>query len=146
MNFPFPKCSNSYFGLDIHGEITLFLNVGDFACCIEQTATYSQQNDCVNAETIAIAAISGLKYNVTDVSVHKGSCVHFIFENKDTQFHDLVIDSFSGFGGVDLDAEAGETSEARVQMPNATMTLEFYCSVPGHRDGGMKASCDSLSL
>src|SRR5688572_24444132 len=49
------------------------------------------------------------------------------------QFHDFVIDGVDGI----VEANAGDTEAAGFRI-NKPGDYTFYCSVPGHRQGGME--------
>ncbi len=55
--------------------------------------------------------------------------------NRGAIFHNLLIEEVGGFV---LEADAGVTSSAPIQLEDGVFTL--YCSVPGHRELGMEAT------
>lgn len=78
--------------------------------------------------------------------VTKGACVMVHFINPHDTLHDLTIDEDASisFEGVHLslknstDGLNGTNQNiVNIQMPDADVTLKFYCSVSGHETAGM---------
>jgi plastocyanin len=79
-------------------------------------------------------AQAGLAYKFADAEANAGS-VKFTSENPQSTGHNIAIDG----NGVDEKGEVvqgGGTSEVTVDLKPGTYA--FYCSVPGHREGGME--------
>ncbi len=90
-------------------------------------------------ESFAVAADpSGqLAYTETEISVPTGS-VTVDFENPSSTPHDVVVEDADG-------NELMRTEEISESAVTATAELEpgtytFFCSVPGHREGGMEGT------
>ncbi len=67
--------------------------------------------------------------------VKAGDTVRITVINGDPTLHDLNIDEFNAHTGELVTAEQTATVEFVASMPGM---YEYYCSVPGHRDVGMK--------
>ncbi len=106
----------------------------------------------VNAETeadqctsptmsITVEARSDLSFNVSTITLPKNTCVKITLVNSDTSSrHDFVVDAVDGWDGIDIDTDMGETSSQLIQTPDKDLDLQFYCSVPGHREAGMEGT------
>ena len=81
-----------------------------------------------------------MKFDLSELQAATGECVNFVFINEDAILHDITIDATANFSGLFLEAKANEMDSKIIRMPNNTMSLEFYCSVPGHRAAGMKGT------
>ena len=66
------------------------------------------------------------------VSVKNGDVVGLFVVNKDRTGHSFDVDSL----GIHVQLAPNSTTPVAV-TPTGLGTLEFYCSVPGHRDAGM---------
>lgn len=80
------------------------------------------------------ALASGLKYNKTILRAHPGK-VKIVFANSSTVQHNVRIESG--------EHELGGTKTIGKGVTTATVALKkgtynFYCSVPGHEDAGMR--------
>jgi plastocyanin len=84
---------------------------------------------------IKISALaSGLKYNTKVLRAHPGK-IKIVFTNLSMLQHNVRIESG--------EKELGGTKTIGKGTTTATVTLKkgtynFYCSVPGHEDAGMK--------
>lgn len=70
-----------------------------------------------------------------ELVVNQGDTVRITVVNGDPVMHDLKIDAFNVFTGELLADEQTVTVEF---VANHAGDFEYYCSVPGHRDIGMK--------
>ena len=80
------------------------------------------------------ALASGLKYNTKVLRAHPGR-IELVFTNRSTIKHNVRIESGEN--------ELGGTKTIGKQRTVAYVTLKkgtynFYCSVPGHEDAGMR--------
>ncbi len=83
---------------------------------------------------ITAAADGSLAYEETSVETEAGS-VTIDFDNPAALGHDVRIEGSEGdLGGTDVISE--DTATATVELEAGDYT--FYCSVGGHRDGGME--------
>ena len=89
--------------------------------------------------TIDISTPSGsdLAFDQTDVTAAAGN-VTINFDNKQAIPHDVIVEDQSGndIGGTDL--VSSDTASATVDLQPGTYT--FYCTVSGHREGGMEGT------
>lgn len=78
---------------------------------------------------------SAMKFNPTTIRVKKGQTVNLTFKNLGGN-HDWVIDEFNARTKV----IAAEQSEMISFVADVAGEFEYYCSVPGHRQAGMKGT------
>ena len=85
--------------------------------------------------TVKLTALaSGLKYNTKVLRAHPGK-IKIVFTNQSMLQHNVRIESGEN--------ELGGTKKITKGVTTAYVTLKkgtynFYCSVPGHEDAGMK--------
>lgn len=72
-----------------------------------------------------------LRFEPAEITVHAGEPVAIVFSSTDI-LHDFTIDDIDAH----VAADAGETAEGGLSAPTPGR-YTFYCSVPGHREGGM---------
>ncbi len=99
----------------------------------------------VAAQTVAVAptnlstnvtlSASEFKFSPTSIQVPVGQKVSLTLNNTGAIEHDVTIPS-TGFA---LLAKAGQQASADVTF-DKTGQLDFFCSIPGHQDAGMKGS------
>lgn len=75
-------------------------------------------------------------YTPNRITVKAGQPVQVVLENKGVIEHDFVIDKFKVKIGT---VQPGKTGTATF-TPKAKGTFEFYCSIPGHKEAGMKGT------
>lgn len=98
----------------------------------ESPATDSAQSVNVKAFNLQNKALS---FDVKEIKVKKGDTVKVTF--KVTQgTHDFVVDEFSTRTEL-LKVGQEETVEF---IADKTGSFEYYCSMPGHREAGMKGT------
>ena len=79
-----------------------------------------------------------LKFEPARITVKSGTPVRLTLTNDGALDHDWVVDNLDGKTvRVDAKSKASATVEF---TPTASGTYEFYCSVPGHREAGMKGT------
>jgi nitrite reductase (NO-forming) len=83
---------------------------------------------------VAITATE-FKFNPNNIQVPVGGKVAFTLDNNGVVEHDITIPS----AGVTLSAKAGQSASGEIAF-NKPAALEFFCSIPGHKDAGMKGS------
>jgi uncharacterized cupredoxin-like copper-binding protein len=88
------------------------------------------------AETVDVSADPGgsLAFEQESLEAPAGS-VTFAFDNPASLEHDFCLEDEGGDLGC-TDRVAQSSSELMVDLEPGTYT--FYCSVPGHREGGME--------
>jgi plastocyanin len=79
-----------------------------------------------------LIAAENTKFVGPTVSVKNGDVLGLFVTNKDTIGHSFDIDSL----GIHV-ALAPRSTTAMAVTPHGPGALEFYCSVPGHREAGM---------
>ncbi len=113
------------------------------------TAATEGPNDCddptqfvtIKADKVKIA------FDLKEIKVDKDTCVQLTFVNLSPATpHDFSVDADadSGFPEVYVYIENNvggingtDTKTINFKTPNVDVTLEYYCSITGHRDGGM---------
>jgi plastocyanin len=105
------------------------------------TTDGGESNDSgAGATTVQIEADpdGALAYTPSEASAKAGN-VTIDFDNSQPVQHDVVVEDSSGedVGGTDLIASES-TSVTLQEMKAGDYT--FYCSVPGHREGGMEGT------
>jgi uncharacterized cupredoxin-like copper-binding protein len=78
-------------------------------------------------------------FDPDSVSADAGSSLTVNLENAGSQMHDFTIDDIGG-ESVDVDVPAGESDSVTLDIPEDAGEIEFYCSVPGHREAGMEGT------
>jgi plastocyanin len=90
--------------------------------------------------TFKVAAVpdTGLAYTTTEATAKAGDLT-IEFENPQTLTHDVAIEDASGedIGKTDLIADDTTTTTIKDVKPGK---YTFYCTVPGHREGGMEGT------
>jgi plastocyanin len=103
------------------------------------TPTQTQTAPAGGGSTVAISTPPGsdLAFDQTDVTAKAGA-VTIDFDNQQALQHDVEVEDASGteLGGTDLVSSG--TASATVELQPGTYT--FFCSVPGHREGGMEGT------
>ena len=92
-----------------------------------------------------------IKYSSTAIKATKGQAVTINLTNAGALDHDFTIEKIDAKATVD--GKDAKTHKFAVQSvvkakgnskleitPNAAGTFEFYCTVPGHKDAGMKGT------
>lgn len=76
---------------------------------------------------------SNFKFSQPEIRVKEGDTVKITFKNE-SGHHDFVIDEFN----VATEQTNGPTEEIVTFVADKTGTFEYYCSVLGHKQLGMK--------
>ena len=86
--------------------------------------------------TVEVTSTEGISYDQTSLEAPAGETVTFNFTNDAGIEHDFVIEDSQGteIGGTDVITSGSTTLEAELAAGEYT----FFCSVPGHREGGME--------
>lgn len=92
-----------------------------------------------SAKAIAFEAdpAGGLAYTTDEVTAKAGK-VTIDFSNPQPLMHDVAIEDSSGktIAKTDVIAEGSDSTTAELEPGEYT----FYCTVPGHREGGMEGT------
>lgn len=75
-------------------------------------------------------------YTPNKITVKAGRPVQLVLDNKGVIEHDFVVDRFKVRTGI---IQPGKTGTVTF-TPSAKGTFEFHCSVPGHKEAGMKGT------
>jgi plastocyanin len=112
---------------------------GDATTAAEETTATEPADGGGGGATIDISAAADgtLAYDQTDIQTTAGSDT-LNFDNPASLSHDVVIEDESGgeVGRTDLISQS--STSTTVELTPGTYT--FYCSVPGHREGGMEGT------
>ena len=102
-------------------------------------ATVEETTAADGGATIDLSAPAdgSLAFDQTELTTEAGT-VTVSFDNPASLSHDVVIEDEAGeeIGATDLIAES--TASTTVDLQPGTYT--YYCSVPGHREGGMEGT------
>jgi plastocyanin len=89
---------------------------------------------------LKIAAVpdTGLEYTTDEATAEAGELT-IEFENPQTLTHDVAIEDESGnqVGKTELIADSSTSADVGNVKPGK---YTFYCTVPGHREGGMEGT------
>ena len=90
--------------------------------------------------TVREIAVSGTEFSFKpdSITLTKGEKVKIVFTNAGKAPHDLTIE---GLGIKTKVIGSGQTDSIEFVAP-ASGTYTFYCSIPGHREAGMKGSIE----
>lgn len=83
--------------------------------------------------TIKIELGPGFAFNPNRIEVPVNQEVTLQLENVNSIDHDFILEAF----GVASDTLGGGEAQSLSFTPGQTGEYEFYCSIPGHREGGM---------
>jgi uncharacterized cupredoxin-like copper-binding protein len=86
-----------------------------------------------DARTVDVEA-SNFQFAPSRIDVGKGEEIALALQSADGP-HDFAVDGL----GLVADVSGGETTKQRLRV-DAAGTYTFYCTIPGHRDGGMEGS------
>ncbi len=86
-----------------------------------------------DVEAVTVEATE-FAFDPSDLSLPADTAVDITLENKGVVEHDITVDELD----LKIFATGGETTTETVTLPAGTYT--FYCSVAGHRTGGMEGT------
>ncbi len=104
---------------------------------LQETATIEENTVATGSTEVKEFKIIGknIAYEGGDIRVKKGDTVRVVFTVEQGN-HDWVIDEFNTRTKL---LNTGETETVEF-IANKSGTFEYYCSVPGHRQLGMKGN------
>ena len=108
------------------------------ACAGPSAAAPSGGKPASSAQAIVVRATEMLRFEPATITVKSGTPVRLTLSNDGALEHNWVVDSLEG-RRVEVDAKP-KTSATGEFTPAAPGTYEFYCSIPGHREAGMKGT------
>lgn len=88
-----------------------------------------------NLSTSVAITTSEFKFSPTNIQVPVGRKISFTLDNKGVVEHDVTIQAV----GFTLLARAGQTATGEVTFDKPGV-FDFICSIPGHKDAGMKGT------
>ena len=88
-----------------------------------------------NLPTDLTVTATEFKFSPATLQVPVGKKITVTFFNNGTVDHDLTLDAF----GVKIQAGPGKTAKGDF-TPDKPGTYDFYCSIPGHKDAGMRGN------
>jgi nitrite reductase (NO-forming) len=83
---------------------------------------------------VELEAIDPFNWSVSEINVKPGDVIHVV--NKGVLPHDFTVDELGIAEMLDSGAEVNVTSPDNAEPGE----YEFYCSQPGHREGGMEGT------
>jgi plastocyanin len=104
----------------------------------EETTEADSGGDTGGGETVAVAAAAdgSLAFDTDELTAAAGSAT-FEFDNPAGLGHDFCLEQDgSEVGCTEVITESSDTLEADLESGEYT----FYCSVSGHREGGMEGT------
>jgi plastocyanin len=125
----------------MQGTLTVAEALGGEAAAAEGTPAAAATEEGVQAESgaevepdaIRVAALDSMRFAPSQFSASPGQQIHLV--NPGVLIHDIVVDEW----GLDSGALGGGESTTFNIPEDAEVgaEVEFYCSVPGHRESGM---------
>ena len=103
-----------------------------------EPAAQASTKPASSPQAVEVKATDSLKFEPATITVKKGSPVRVTLTNNTALEHDWVVDNLDG-KKVQMHAapKRARPSTSRRRRP---ATYEFYCSIPGHREAGMKGT------
>ena len=103
------------------------------------------------AASVTTLTMQDIKYDKAALTGTKGQALTINLTNQGALEHDFTIDKIDGKATVDgkdatsataaVHAAVKSKGTAKVEItPNAAGTFEFYCTVAGHKEAGMKGT------
>lgn len=117
----------------MHGTFVIVEREDVAAQPVEPAEPAVETDVATSGEPVAVVALDTLEFEPADVEVFPGQTV--IVTNEGFLQHDLAVDEWGGF----LTPLLNYGDSAEFTVPDDAPvgeTLEFYCSVPGHVEGG----------
>lgn len=128
--------------------------VGALALVVSAACGGDDDDSDENSEEVRVVMSDQLRFDPAEIRVKAGEPVVLTLDNsKSSTLHDFTVDEMSvmdvdeGMGAehemgeetaaLHMAMDAGEKGEMRF-TPMEPGEYEFYCSVPGHAQGGMK--------
>ena len=109
----------------------------------EKSSTGEEEPSSEPESDIVKVTVEGKAYSFTPstITVSEGDKVRLTFKNTGSVSHDFVIDELDVNTGL---VSPGSSITVEFDAPrddlNVVLSYEFYCSVPGHKEAGMKGT------
>lgn len=109
----------------------------------EKSSTGEEEPSSEPELGIVKVTVEGKAYSFTPstITVSEGDKVRLTFKNTGSVSHDFVIDELDVNTGL---VSPGSSITVEFDAPrddlNVVLSYEFYCSVPGHKEAGMKGT------
>ena len=108
------------------------------ACAGPSAAAPATVKPASSTQTVEVRATDMLKFEPATITVKRGTPVRLTLTSTGALEHDWVVDNLDG---KKVQVHAGPKASATVEFtPTAAGSYEFYCSIPGHREAGMKGT------
>ncbi|MCC6178351.1 MAG: cupredoxin domain-containing protein [Chloroflexi bacterium] len=108
------------------------------ACAGPSAAAPATVKSADSVQAIDVKATDMLKFEPATITVKQGIPVRLTLTSTGALEHDWVVDNLDG---KKVRVHAAPRASATVEFtPMAAGTYEFYCSIPGHREAGMKGT------
>ena len=108
------------------------------ACAGPSAAAPSDGKPASSAQAVEVQATDRLRFEPATITVKSGTPVRLTLMNDGALDHDWVVDNLDG-RKVEVDAKPKASATGEF-TPTTAGTYEYYCSVPGHREAGMKGT------
>jgi nitrite reductase (NO-forming) len=95
----------------------------------------SQPVAAANLPTDVTVVTTEFKFNPASLQLPGGKKVTLTLQNMGSVEHDLTVDTL----GIKVSVPAGKTSAADFTLDKPG-TYDFYCSIPGHKEAGMRGT------
>jgi len=115
------------------GGLVVALLIGAAATsALSGSATAAGSRIAQTPTSVRLLAVENTRFGEASLAMSTGEVLGVFVVNKDASAHAFDIDSL----GIHVQLASNSTT-ALVIAPPVAGVLEFYCSVPGHRDAGM---------
>jgi plastocyanin len=120
------------------GLLSLALVSALTVACAPPPPPASAKPAAAATQAVEVKALDTLKFDPATITVKKGTPVHLTLVNNGALEHDWVVDNLDG---KKIQVHTTPKSNATADFtPEAAGTKEYYCSIPGHREAGMKGT------
>ena len=106
--------------------------------CAGPTAGPASSKPANSTQAVDVKALDTLRFEPATITVKSGTPVRLTIINNGAIEHDWVVDNLDG-KKLSVDAKPKSNGSAEF-TPMKAGTYEFYCSIPGHREAGMKGT------
>lgn len=108
------------------------------ACAGPSAAAPASNKPVSSPQAVEVRSTDALRFEPATITVKKGTPVRVTLTNNSALEHDWVVDNLDG---KKIQVHAAPKANATTELtPTASGTYEFYCSIPGHREAGMKGT------